>query len=113
MWRWVALQSYGMARESAYKGMGAFRTALKSNPDLTTILLMLLILYVSLLILTHVTKMMYAMVKNFARAMLFLLILSIVVWAANRGVAGMYSDSMAWWDSGSTKSYSSKSKRWW
>lgn len=104
MWKWLARRSSSLILDSASKSVSSIQKSLQTNPDLTSILLLLLILYVSLLILTHATKMIYAMVKTFVRAMIFLLILAAIVWAATRGVGGMYSDAMVWLDSSSTSS---------
>jgi Nuclear pore assembly and biogenesis len=69
------------------------KNALKSNPDLTSILILLIILYVSLLILGHVTRMMFSFVTGIIKLAIICLVLIAILWVAQRGVPGALSDA--------------------
>lgn len=75
------------------------RNALKSNPDLTSVLILVVILYISLLILGHVTRMMFAFVTGIIKLTLICLVLVAILWVAQRGVTGAMDDAYQVFDS--------------
>lgn len=77
----------------------ALEDALKSNPDLTSILVLLIIVYVSLLILGYVSRMIYAFVMGIVKLTVICLVLIVVLWVAQRGVPGAICDAYRMFDS--------------
>ncbi|KAA8903416.1 hypothetical protein TRICI_005706 [Trichomonascus ciferrii] len=73
-------------------GYPIVKNALKSNPDLTSVLLLLIILYISLLILSHATRMIYSTIMSFVKLTVVAIILLGIFWIAIRGVGGTYDD---------------------
>lgn len=66
--------------------------SLISNPDLFTVILAIVILYVSLLILISTTKMIYRMVVNLIKFTFFLCFIGLIAWCYIRGLEGMQED---------------------
>lgn len=73
-----------------YRATAPLWTALRANPDLGSVLITLLILYVSLLIVQHTTRMMYRAMMTMIRVIVFMVILLGVFWISVRGIDGVY-----------------------
>lgn len=66
--------------------------SLFSSPDLFTILLLIVVLYLSLLLLISTTKMIFRMVINLIKFTFFLCFIGIVAWCYIRGIDGIQED---------------------
>lgn len=73
-------------------GYPIIKNALTSNPDLTSVLILLIILYISLLILSHATRMIYSTIMSFVKLLVVAIILLGIFWISIRGVNGTYQD---------------------
>uniref|UniRef100_A0A060SZY3 ARAD1C04180p n=1 Tax=Blastobotrys adeninivorans TaxID=409370 RepID=A0A060SZY3_BLAAD len=73
-----------------YRATAPLWAVLRANPDLGSVLITLLILYVSLLIIQHTTRMMYRALMTMIRVIVFMVILLGVFWISVRGIDGVY-----------------------
>jgi hypothetical protein len=84
---------YGF-QQAVLIGGPLIKSAVNSNPDLTSILLLLIILYISLMILNHVTRMMYSLILTAVKLVVLAIIITAVFWVSARGVQGVYEDAV-------------------
>ncbi len=82
-----AITSYTTTKLIAASGplRSILQNASSSNPDLTNIALLLVVIYLSLSILGMATRWMYNIVRNLIRLAMFAAVVVMVVWVYNAG----------------------------
>lgn len=92
----IGLLLLNYVRLAAYKFLNTAVPPLKSltssNPDLWSVFVLLLILYLSLLILSHTTRMLYSFLVTMIRMALVVAMAAVGFWMYQRGVDGFIAD---------------------
>jgi glucan phosphoethanolaminetransferase (alkaline phosphatase superfamily) len=109
-------------RLSAYRVLSVAIPPLKSltsaDPDLVSVLLLVLILYISLLILSHTTRMLYSFVVTMIRLALVVAMAAVAFWMYQRGIDGFVADvtnyvsSIDWRGAGASRIRNAHSAAW-